>query len=286
MQSFEITWPDIPYIVPARQELTRRLCSWTIKELGLDKLDGKLELVFVDPTGKGQWGSLMMRTKRAIVSNEDAAAGRWGEDDPTDLVVTISPAAAAPQVNTIIHEFVHAKQRLSGDLKNRREANGDDTCCLWKGTMINGVTPQEHFRKYKALPWEKEAFDQSVPLMRRFLETLSEPEQDLMTGDLLEPFAVDLTPSQIVKVPLYLDNIEYSVDQMAAMLMDTDQSVRDDVGAIFRMLNGWALRKMRKSGDPMAAIKELLEGLTDDGVARVPLTAIRELVEGAKARAS
>jgi hypothetical protein len=98
------------------------------------------------------------------------------------------------QLKSLIHELIHAKQVVKGELK----PSDDWKELVWKGKSIISVKDYNKFQKkdinqYKNLPWEKEAYEGMDKYYRMFLKskefnnlTNKDPNLDYIISNLSE----------------------------------------------------------------------------------------------------
>lgn len=80
----------------------------------------------------------------------------YGDEDVVEIHIALTqwgkPLSREDKLSTLGHELVHAKQYLTGNLKNSTNKKGNEVG-VWKGhTYLWTDNPDE-------LPWEKEAYE-------------------------------------------------------------------------------------------------------------------------------
>jgi len=83
------------------------------------------------------------------------------KDKPRKYTMLIDPASNIARV--LAHEFVHIKQYVLGQMIDQSKG-----LVVWKRRVIKDASHIEDRAKYKALPWEKEAYGKERKLLKKY----------------------------------------------------------------------------------------------------------------------
>lgn len=158
------------------------------------------------------------------------------------VTIGMAPAGILSQVSSLIHEWVHVKQNVTGELVMEPR-----NCCLFKGKRHKHHRPGDGTDGYGHLPWEKEAFEVSIGIMLKFLHSLNDSEADIVSRDRLVGFEhyvdnPDVDPLESMLVSAYVENFDRG-EHFLVQLFERAGTTGDHVA---ELINVWAARAGRQ----------------------------------------